>query len=24
LPALNLTKAHADQFLEAFNKVLSN
>jgi len=24
LPALNLTKAHADQFLEAFDKVLNN
>jgi acetylornithine/N-succinyldiaminopimelate aminotransferase len=24
LPALNLTKAHADQFLEAFTKVLNN
>lgn len=24
LPALNLTKAHADQFLEAFTKILNN
>lgn len=24
LPALNLTKAHADQFLEAFSKVINN